>query len=193
MGAAIRAATAFAQRYDPDPSHSAQVAGLALQLFDSLATLHKSSPNERNLLHIAALVHDTGWAVNPAKHHKGSRDLILGEGIEGLGSKDLRMVACIARYHRKGHPKPTHKVYRDLDRNAQEAVRRCAALLRIADGLDRSHASTAVKLHAAIGPKTVRVIVKQHPESDTDLFGAERKSLLFEEVFGREIELVRAE
>ncbi|MBX7255582.1 MAG: HD domain-containing protein [Candidatus Hydrogenedentes bacterium] len=185
----LQQAQFLAAKLDPDPAHSVHVCALASQLFDATTSVHGLNLRERLLLQAAALLHDTGHSVDPLIHHKKSRDIILASKLTGYTKNEMRIVACIARYHRKAHPKPDHKIYRDLDPEAQEVVRRLAALLRIADGLDRSHTSSARSLHFETTDLGFRIVVTQCSPNDTDLGGANRKRGLFEEVFGKPVEI----
>ena len=181
---------ALCARYDVDREHTRQVCRLALDLFDQTTELHGLAPQARELLEAGALLHDIGRARSDQRHHKNSRDLILEHGLPGLAEDELRMVACLARYHRKADPDPGHVFYKDLPAQSQEIVRRLAALLRIADGLDRAHESTVESVRAEAAPGGWRLVVRQKQLSRMDIWGAERKSGLFRAVFGTKTEIV---
>ena len=188
--AAIQAARAFAEAHDPDLDHAVQVAHNSLALFDATHELHDLGDWERTLLHATALMHDTGYENRPDKHHKGSRDLILESDLAEFSRRELMMIACVARYHRKAEPLPGHAVYRDLAPADQTIVEQLAALIRIADGLDRTHAGAmqGVRLQRTGGG--VCFHVKQQRPSETDIWGGMRKRALFERVFGVTVEIV---
>lgn len=183
----------LARRIDPEPEHAFQVRRNALALFDALEPLHGLHSRDRAILEAAALLHDIGYARGAAGHHKTSRDMILAMDIPGLDGEERMMAAATARYHRKGHPQPSHKVYRDLPEPNRERVRRLAALLRIGDGLDRAHAASVSGIEAAIGPDAVEIRVRQRRPGDLDIWGANRKRELFEEVFGRPVRILAME
>ncbi|HUW61273.1 MAG TPA: HD domain-containing protein [Candidatus Bathyarchaeia archaeon] len=180
----------FAAAHDPDPAHSRQVAQNSLALFDALADLHQLDARARTLLHAAAILHDVGYSIDPASHHKQSRDLILGSGITDFSPHDLAVIACIARYHRKALPDPSHKVYRDLDSPSQQLVNRLAAILRIADGLDRSHAASARAIRVTRTQSALSIHVHQEPPSPADIQAALKKADLFEREFGLKVEII---
>jgi exopolyphosphatase/guanosine-5'-triphosphate,3'-diphosphate pyrophosphatase len=96
-------------RYDEEPSHSDQVAMLALQIFDGLGSWHKLDARSRELLHSAALLHDIGWSQTPdgKAHHKWSARLIQEYPWKNLAPEEVKLVAQVARYHRKDPPQPT--------------------------------------------------------------------------------------
>lgn len=189
-GTCIQEAQAFAAGHDSDPAHFGQVCRNALALFDMLRDLHGLGPSARVLLHAAALMHDTGYGTGAAKHNKASRDLILGAKLTGLSIRELMTIACIARYHSGSEPDPDHKVYRDLKPKEQEKVSRLAAILRIADGLDRSHAQSAQALQVEHHASVVRIRVKQPQAHPDDIDAALRKGRFFETVFGVKLEIV---
>ncbi len=174
----------IAEEVDPEPGHALQVCAISLALFDEMADLHGLDARARRVLAAGALLHDTGWATKPGAHHKGSRNVVLGLELDGFSGDERLMVACVARYHRKAHPKPSHKVYRDLAEADQYVVQRLAAFVRLADGLDRSHGASATRIRATRNGDTVRIYVGQRRPDATAIWGATRKCALFEEVFG---------
>ncbi len=128
----------LARRYDAHEEHVAHVAGLALELWDGLreAGRHDGAPPERDLLWAAAMLHDVGAAIAYDDHHKHSRYLILSSGLPGWTPREVALIAQIARYHRKGEP--TLDAFSPLGAPGDEALlRRCSALVRLAEDLDR--------------------------------------------------------
>ncbi len=181
---AIREARELMNRFDHEPTHAQQVCRLALQLFDELTILHGYSDEERMLLECAALLHDIGWTTKHTAHHKGSRDAILAEPFTGLDDIQKLIVALVARYHRKSHPRSNHKGYRDLSSDHRRVVRVLSSFLRIADGLDRSHTSNIKKVTCEICEDEVVFRLVTYSSPMTELYGLRKKISLFEEVFG---------
>jgi len=174
-------------KYDPEPFHSDQVAKLSLILFDELTKLHTLSASERFLLEAAALLHDIGYArQNSSGHHKNSLCIILEEKIPGFNAEETGIIANVARYHRKSPPSERHRHYAELKRESRSIVRKLAALLRIADGLDRSHRSLVYALKAIIEQTKVVFNIYHFGELRNELTAAENKSDLFKAEFGRE-------
>jgi exopolyphosphatase/guanosine-5'-triphosphate,3'-diphosphate pyrophosphatase len=110
-----------------------------LSLFDQTSALHGLGPAERGLLEVAGLLHDVGYAVAQSAHHKHSLYLIRNADLDGFSARERDLVANIARYHRKALPADRHAEYMALDDDDRTLVRRLAALLRLADGLDADH------------------------------------------------------
>lgn len=189
---AIREARKFGRAHDPDTEHADQVTRTSLALFDALRELHGLGTRERVLLEATALMHDVGYETRPEQHQKGSRDLILDSKLSGFSPRELMVMACIARYHGSKEPDPDHKVYRDLSEGDQRVVNWLAAILRIADGLDRSHSGSAGSVSVERKGDLVRVLVHQRVPAPDDIAGAVRKAGLFEHVFGTRIEIVQS-
>lgn len=177
---------------DTDPDHAFQVCAIALSLFDQTRETHRMADSARLLLEAAALLHDIGYTTGFTAHHKRSRDLILTFELPGIGERERMIAACTARYHRKAFPQPRHRVYRDLEAEEQEIVRRLAAILRIADGLDRRHAASVEAVTPIREENTLRIRVYQSQRDETDLLTAAAKARLFTEVFGLRVEIIPA-
>ncbi len=148
----LQTVLALAQRCRYERAHTHQVTRLALMIFDALEEVHRMGVRDRSLLHYAALLHDIGWAEGPQGHHKASMRLILSDSGLPFGRAERQMVALIARYHRKALPSERHEHYRNLDRADQHRVCMLAGILRVADGLDRSHNSIVRGVQCGIGP-----------------------------------------
>jgi len=158
-----------------------------MALFDALLSIHRMGHEDRRLLEAAALLHDLGHRVSPRAHHKHSRDLVLAMNLTGFSRNESLIIACIARYHRKAHPKSTHPVYSELSGSDQQRVCRLAGILRIADGLDRSHSASCKRINAEHKTDSIALNVTQRELNHMDIAGARRKCGLFEEAFSMKV------
>ena len=120
--------------------HARQVARLATSLFDQTAGRHGLGPREREWLKFGALLHDVGVHISYRSHHKHSHYLIRHGDLRGFDPEEVEIIALIARYHRQGTPKKSHEGYADLKGSERRIVRLLSAFVRVAEGLDRSHA-----------------------------------------------------
>mgnify|MGYP005848361267 CR=1 FL=1 len=183
----IENARRLMKRLDRDPLHAEQVRYVALRLFDSLTKLHGLGDRYRECLEAAALLHDIGYSRGSSGHHKHSATLIMNHGIPGFGRREISLIALIARYHRKGGPRESHGDYIALPRAERAAVAKLSALLQIADGLDRGHGAVVRDLSAVVRGDEVRLTLFAPAPFDVELWGMEKKSGLFREVFGKGI------
>ncbi len=186
--ALLTAARTFAGRLRHDLRHGEQVCKLARSLFDQLADMHGLSSRYRTVLEVAALLHDVGEVVNARSHHKHSEYMILWGKIAGLESPEREMVAALARAHRKSSPDPRkHTTYASLDRDQRIAVRRLAALLRLADGLDTAHREQVEQVIVGRAGQQVSLDLILSPGEPSEPGEPEtlgRKSAMFEAEFG---------
>jgi len=180
------------RRYHFDERHGLAVAQMACRLFDATVKLHELGPEDRTLLRLAAVLHDVGDFINPGSHHKHSQYIIENSDIMGLTAAQRTLTGVVARYHRRALPSLRHASYRALDDKEQRRVRYLAALLRVADALDRGHAGKVDELKVKV--KRSVVLLELGTETDTALeeWTVGRKADLFERVFDRSIRLASA-
>ncbi len=89
----------------------------------------------------------------------------------------------------RSRPKPRFAALSDEDRLR---LRKLAALLRVADGLDRGRRGVVEDLTADVGADLVILRLRAHGDAELALWGARRRRDLFEKVFGRELEFAVA-
>ena len=100
-------------------------------------------------------------------HHKNSLKLILNEKQLPFTSIERRIIANVARYHRKGCPKTNHYNFMSLNRELRRKVTIVAGILRLADGLDFSHQSIVEHVEANVNLDNITVsgVVVSKPDS----------------------------
>lgn len=170
-------------RFETEPAHTLHVACLAVGLFDDLQTWHGFGARERLLLEPAATLHDIGWSQTQPDgtgHHKASARMIREYPWPGLTRHSVELVAQIARYHRKSLPKPEHEPYAALDEADRRRVRRLAAILRIADGLDRRHIQAVNRVALSFRESGWHGTVSGHGTLEAEIEAAGRKADLLE-------------
>jgi exopolyphosphatase / guanosine-5'-triphosphate,3'-diphosphate pyrophosphatase len=172
-----------------DKAHAVHVAKLAGRIFDALKDKFKLTDKEKEYLEAASILHDIGYHISHSKHHKHSYYLIRNAEMLGFNDREIEIIANIARYHRKSHPKPSHYTYNKLDDADKKTVKLLAGILRIADGLDRSHKALIKGLDISLEKDTLTLTLKTgaNVNPDLELWGADRKKKLFEEMTGYEV------
>jgi len=167
--------------------HSLHVTGLALKIFDQLKTVHKLDSLEREYLEAAGILHEVGIFVSHSQHHRHTYYLVRNSEMLGYTENEKEIIANAARYHRKSHPKPKHTDFAKLSIEDQLIVTKLAAILRIADGFDRSHSSCVKDVSCKVeGDEVLFKPTGQSADTDLelDIWGAENKKSLFEDTFG---------
>ena len=188
-----RSVRELAERSHYEEVHSKHVQTLALQLFDSIGQRLGCTPDDRRLLSDAALLHDIGYHISYDKHNKHSYHLIEHAELLGMTPAEQIVVANVARYHRGAEPKKKHVNFGGLDKSMRETIKRLAAILRIADGYDRGHASAVAEVRVRWMERALRltaVPARQNANLRLELWGASRKSQLLSEVAGVPVEVV---
>lgn len=183
-----RQVVALARRCHYPERHALHVTRLSLALFDQTASLHHLGDREREWLEYAALLHDIGYLINVRRHHKHTYYLIKESDLHALTAEEIEIIANVARYHRRAVPRENHEGFRDLGRSQRRTVAALSAILRIADGLDRTHFGIVQGLTVRIG-QPVRIEVQCSGDCELELWAARGRSDLFERVFKRRVEL----
>jgi exopolyphosphatase/guanosine-5'-triphosphate,3'-diphosphate pyrophosphatase len=186
----LRGALALAAHFQADLKHAHRVAYLAQELFNGLRPLHGLGGEHLRLLLAAAILHDIGYVVSHVDHHKHSAYLIQHGEFAGFTDAEIAILANVARYHRSSLPKARHADYAALPGEDRAIVRKLAALLRIADALDRDHKGQVRAIHCEIREKTVRITAACSRESESAQWRVEERADLFGEEFGLPIELI---
>jgi len=199
-----RSVLELAERFGASLAHARQVTLLSQNLYDRLQALgllsapaRRLSAGEtddiaRSLLSAAAALHEIGLLVGQSSHHKHSAYLIRHAGLRGYDPSQVDLVAQVARYHRKSVPKPSHPEYAALPPASQKLTEQLAAVLRVADGLDRSHSQSArivdlVPLEGGrqeAGRSGRGLLLKVSGVHGLELSGVRQKGDLWEQTFG---------
>jgi exopolyphosphatase/guanosine-5'-triphosphate,3'-diphosphate pyrophosphatase len=171
-----------------EAEHGRAVARLAGLIFHQLAAEELAGrfallPGDRQLLETAARLQDVGYVINYDQHHKHSYHLIRNSRLPGIRAHDLELIANVARYHRGALPKRKHENLSRLSAEDQARVQRMAGILRLAGGLDRSRSQQVKDVRVRVTDDGVQLDVVADQEPLVDIWGAERRTELFEKVF----------
>ncbi len=115
--------------------------------------------------------------------------LILNTTLPGWSDEEKLIMANIARYHRKAMPKLSHSRFAGLALQQQALVSQLASILRLADGLDRSHNSVVQSLQCSIQKGIITVRVNVSEDASLEQQGFEKKKEMFEKYFSTPIVL----
>jgi exopolyphosphatase/guanosine-5'-triphosphate,3'-diphosphate pyrophosphatase len=175
-------------KYFFDERHAENVAKIAFQLFETLKDPLGLEENWKGYLWAAAMLHDIGYHISFSKHHKHSQYLIEHSDLVGFNAHETRIISNIARYHRKSPPKISHKAFRELSILEKDIVNKLAAILRVADAMDRGHLESPHNFETVLEPHFMRIRIKV-PEGELILEkeGIEKKGDFFEQIFKRKV------
>jgi exopolyphosphatase/guanosine-5'-triphosphate,3'-diphosphate pyrophosphatase len=188
----VASALALGRKYHFHEDHARQTARLALRVFDRTARLEGLGPEDRDLLAIAALLHDIGIVVSPIKHHKHTAYLVRESELAGITPEEQEIVAQVARYHRRGLPRNSHPEYAALPAKDRRRVALLAGILRLADALDRDRAHPLEDVDVLLRDGKVHLRLRGTGDRLLEVWAAERKKDLFEKEFRREVVVRKA-
>jgi exopolyphosphatase/guanosine-5'-triphosphate,3'-diphosphate pyrophosphatase len=142
---------ALLEKYHGSFEHAEQVARLSSEIFrQTRGLLHEYPEAVGHLLWSAAMLHDVGMFIGRNGHHKHSYYLIKNGGLLGHSEEEVAMIASIARYHRGSSPKDAHEALYTIPEENRKLIGDMAAILRVAEALDRSHRQVIQALRVAV-------------------------------------------
>jgi exopolyphosphatase/guanosine-5'-triphosphate,3'-diphosphate pyrophosphatase len=165
--------------------HAQQVARLALSIFDQTRSVHGLSDREREWLEYGALLHDVGVHISYERHHRHSYYLIKNGDLRGFDPNETEVIALIARYHRQATPKKSHDGYGDLAGNLRRTVRALSAMVRLAEGLDRSHAQALAGIDLYPRGDDYLARLRASGDAELELWAAHRHVAPLEKLLGK--------
>ncbi|HII00828.1 TPA: Ppx/GppA family phosphatase [Methanosarcinaceae archaeon] len=170
-----------------DEEHAHTVTRLALELFDSAQALgiYEFEKGERELLEYGATLHDIGKFLSYDNHQAHAYHIIKESSLPGFQPEEIEIIANLAYFHRKGTPKKKHPNLAGLEKSSLKSVRILAALLRIAEGLDRSHTGIISHVRFYIA-STDTVVLEMHARKDCqlELWDLEKHKKFFTKILG---------
>jgi exopolyphosphatase / guanosine-5'-triphosphate,3'-diphosphate pyrophosphatase len=185
-----RSVNALASRFVGTNTHGRQVAKLGLKLFDATAPVLGLPPQARELLEYSALLHDIGHAIDHDWHHRHTYYLIKNAELFGFDPDEIEVLAQAARGHRKQAPKLDSPDMNGLPPAKRRIVRGLAAILRVADALDRSRLRVVKSIEVRYSPGRLIIAVDSGNEkADLELWTCERRTDLLSRLLDRRVSL----
>ncbi len=184
-----RSVIELAERCNYFADHSHQVARVAVTLFDHTRAIHALTDHEREWLEYAALLHDIGVHISYPKHHKHSCYLIRNGDLRGFEPDEIGTIALVARYHRRAEPTRQHDEFGRLPKAQRRVVRTLAAILRLAESLDRSHSQSVSGLELHDRGDDYLLHLHSTGDAELELWSAGRHAAAFERLTGKPLRI----
>jgi exopolyphosphatase/guanosine-5'-triphosphate,3'-diphosphate pyrophosphatase len=182
-----RSVMELAERCNHSADHSRQIARLAVSLFDQTRGVHGLGDREREWLEYAAIMHDLGVHISYEKHHRHSYYLVKNGDLRGFDPQEIEVMALVTRYHRQATPKKSHEGYVDLPGALRRTVRTLASILRLAEGLDRSHSQPLSGVELVDRGDDALVQLRTGGDAELELWAATRHVIPFEQMLGKPV------
>lgn len=185
----IVSARATAARYHYDAEHASYVEKYSLKIFDKLKKLHGLSARERIYLQTAAILHDCGKYINISCHYDHSYEIIKNSEVVGLDMTEMELVAQIAKYHSTITPSAREECYQLLPQQKRLIVSKLAAILRLAEALDKGHIKKFENIDLKVKDNTLTISISTLMNTQIEEWSLSTKRLFFEEVYGLKVRL----
>lgn len=179
----LASAYSIGKRYKINRSHVDRTSDFALKIFDSVKKIHGMGKLERLQLQIAAILHECGNFINMHNGAENSYYIIANTEILGLSHKERMEVANIVKYNMLYLP-DRNLISAELDGADYLVIAKLAAILRIANILDKSHLQKIDDISVSI--KDDEMIISANTYEDISLEAGlfESRADFFEEVYG---------
>lgn len=158
---------------------------LCLDIFDSMKKVHGMTARERLLLQIAALLHDCGKYISMGDVAECSYQIIMSTEIIGLSTEEREMIAWTVRFN--SVPLTVYdelKMKAGIDRTSYMTVAKMAAILRLANAMDRSHYQKIRGIKTVLKDRELQMTVDSNQDISLELGLLKDKVEFFEDVFG---------
>ncbi|MFH0754635.1 MAG: HD domain-containing protein [Candidatus Omnitrophota bacterium] len=186
----VSVAHGICEQYNVNIEHAKHVAHLSKILFEGLSNQLGLDESELLYLVLAAYLHDIGKFISNRSHHKHSEYIISSLNLFRLTDEEIKIIACVARYHRRGDPSKSHLLYNSLSEEKQIVVQKLASIVRIANALDHAHLQK-VKLLKVVSAGVADVLVEVGTKDNFLLEKTDfnEKKELFERITGSQLKL----
>jgi len=186
----LRSVLRLLDKFRGDEAHARHVTGLALSLFDALAPEHRLKGRARRLLEYAGILHDVGSTIGHENHTAHSYYIIRNGNLRGLSAEDVEIVALVARYHGKSRPRRRDEAFTALRRKARRVVRWLAALLRIAEALDRSQYQLVMGLRVTRAEGSLTIRAAARADARLEVWAALERTRLLSRLLGTKVRVM---
>ena len=180
----IACAKSISKRYQGSKKRSETLEQIALRIFDSMKKVHGLSKRDRLLLQIATILHDCGKYISMVELGECSYRIIMATEIIGLSHLEREIVANVVKYnHIPFDYYEQMEKTTSMDKESYLRMTKLLAMLRLANGLDRSHKQKFKNIR--ILPKEEQLLITVETNEDITLerglFG--HRAEFFTEVF----------
>lgn len=180
----IAAARSISKRYKCSQSHIRNLEETALQIFDRMKKIHGMGKRERLLLQISIILHNCGKFISLEDVSDCAYNIIMATEIIGLSHAEREIIAYTVKYNTSTF------VYYDemrsdggLSRSQYLIVAKLAAILRIANALDRTHLQKCKNAVVTLKDRELKITVASQEDLSLEAATFRDKAEFFEEVF----------
>lgn len=174
----------MALHYESDMEHTKNVEELSLAIFDSIRKISGLTPRDRLLLQVAGILHDCGKFVNMTRGTDNSYYLILNTEIIGISEDEKRIIANAIRFNSSIEVPPYAEVASEMSHVNYVRMLKLAAILRLANGMDRSHQQRIRDVRVTIKDAELKIMANTIYDITLEQGMMDNRAHFFEQIYG---------
>lgn len=174
----------LSKRYQGSRRRGETLENTCMVIFDAMKKSSNLSDRQKLLLRIAALLHDCGKYVSLTQVGECSYHIVMNTEIIGLSHLEREIVANVVKFnHLDFMYFDELSAYSEIDRESYLTIAKLTAILRVANGISRSHKQKISEVKATLKDEELVITVDaiENLELERGLFG--NKAKFFEEVY----------
>ena len=180
----IDCALNLSKRYLGNKKRSETLENIALTIFDSMKKMHGLGKRERLLLSLATILHDCGKYISMANLGECSYNIILYTEIIGVSHIEREMLANVVKFnHQKFGYYDVVAQNSKLDKETYLKIAKLTAILKLANGLDRSHKQKFKDIKISLRDHELIITVNTNEDITLEKGMLGARADFFEEVF----------
>ena len=172
------------KRYMGSVKRAETLETITMTIFDSLKKRSGLSKRDGMLLRIAAILHDCGKFISLYNLAECSYNIIMSTEIIGLSYKEREIVANVVKFNHEDFESYEEIASSQLISSDQYLrITKLLAILRVANGLDRSHKQKFKDISVNIKEKEFIITVNTDKDITLEMGLLKARANFFEEVF----------
>lgn len=180
----IACAKNISKRYMGSVKRAETLESITLTIFDALKKRSGLSGRDRLLLRIAAILHDCGKYVSLYNLGDCSYNIIMSTEIIGLSHEEREIVANVVKFNHMEFESYEAIASSHLISSQQYLrITKLAAILRVANGLDRSHKQKFKDIKVNIKDREFIITVNTDKDITLEIGLLRERARFFEDVF----------
>ena len=180
----ITCARNISKRYRGSRRRADTMEAICMTIFDSFKKVHGMGKRERLLLRLSALLHDCGKYISIINLSACSYNIIMATEIIGLSEIERVIVANVVKNNHQDFDYFDNVIsQQEIDKASYLTVAKLTAILRVANGLDRSYKQKFQDIKASLKEDELILTVDTDKDIALEKGLFEYSTNFFEEVF----------